>query len=80
MTPITDHQIKEQEYQLNLLYLRNNHERQQFKILYIQSAEDGKLCGEQNRNLIPTVLHELANQSKEQIKLAETLLNQLKTL
>ena len=73
-------QIKEQEYQLNLLYLRSNHEKQQFRILYIKSAEDGKLCGKQNRNLIPTALHELTNQWKEQIKLAETLLKQLKAL
>ena len=77
---MSDQLEKEKEYALNLLYLRSNHERQSFRIMYVESAEDGKLCGERNRSLIPIALEELASQSKKQIELVKTLLQQLKKL
>lgn len=67
----------ENEYRLNLFKLRGNYERQGWRVLYVESAENGKLEGERKRGLIPEALRGIITESHEQIKLAENLLTQI---
>lgn len=68
-------QLTEQEYELNLLYLRSTQERQKWSLLHIEDLEK-KGC----KRLIPIILRVLITESRKQISLSEQLITQIQAL